>query len=82
MQYPSFGGTEGGLTGNRIKKAVVSPNNDEGITAYATTYYTRDAQGNVLAVYDHKYTEGLESPTDNAEFLLSEVPLYRSEEHV
>jgi RHS repeat-associated protein len=51
--------------GNRIKKTTE-------IKGYVTTtYYTRDAQGNVLAVYTN-------DQDGNNEFYLSEVPLYGS----
>jgi RHS repeat-associated protein len=59
--------------GNRIKKEV-SFYDDPEIWSRTTTYYTRDAQGNVLAVYDHK-----EGPQEKEnELVLSEVPLYGS----
>jgi RHS repeat-associated protein len=51
--------------GNRIKKTTE-------IKGYVTaTYYTRDAQGNVLAIY-------INDQDGNNEFYLSEVPLYGS----
>ena len=58
--------------GNRIKKEVYYYDDPE-IWSKSTTYYTRDAQGNVLAVYDHK-----EGPKEDEALVLSEVPLYGS----
>jgi len=51
--------------GNRISKTV------SGAGATETTYYVRDAQGNVLAVYKH--TDG-----ENAVYTWAEQPLYGS----
>jgi RHS repeat-associated protein len=52
---------------------VVAVLNEDEVTE--TTYYTRDAQGNVLAAYTYKNDTHAGTP---AEFLLSEVPLYGS----
>jgi photosystem II stability/assembly factor-like uncharacterized protein len=39
--------------GNRISKTVIYPNTIDGVKEL-TTYYVRDAQGNVMAVYENK----------------------------
>jgi len=57
-------------TGNRIMKKVT-----EAGQPTKTTYYSRDAQGNVMAVYTRKTTTG-GSPTDS--IFLSEQHIYGS----
>ena len=56
--------------GNRISKTVTNKNETNG-DKYVTTYYVRDPQGNVLAVYEHKRGE-----SGNGTFTLTEQHLY------
>ncbi|HRG29363.1 MAG TPA: RHS repeat-associated core domain-containing protein, partial [Chitinophagales bacterium] len=53
-------------TGNRISKTVIPVTGD-----VTTTYYVRDAQGNVMAVYTH-------TASDTATFVLTEQHIYGS----
>ena len=56
--------------GNRISKTVTNKNETNG-DKFVTTYYVRDPQGNVLAVYEHKHGD-----SDNGTFTLTEQHLY------
>ncbi|MCR5496803.1 MAG: RHS repeat-associated core domain-containing protein [Paludibacteraceae bacterium] len=56
--------------GQRIVKTVTNKNVTMG-DKFVTTYYVRDPQGNVLAVYEHKHGE-----SDNGTFTLTEQHLY------
>ena len=57
--------------GNRISKTVINKNVATDKEKSVTTYYVRDPQGNVLAVYEHKRGE-----SDNGAFTLAEQHLY------
>ncbi|MCR5496917.1 MAG: LysM peptidoglycan-binding domain-containing protein, partial [Paludibacteraceae bacterium] len=57
--------------GQRIAKKVTNKNTTDGTDKFVTTYYVRDPQGNVLAVYEHKHGE-----SDNGTFTLTEQHLY------
>ena len=57
--------------GNRISKTVTNKNTTDGTDKFVTTYYVRDPQGNVLAVYEHKHGD-----SDNGTFTLAEQHLY------
>ena len=56
--------------GQRIAKTVTNKNVTTG-DKFVTTYYVRDPQGNVLAVYEHKHGE-----SGNGTFTLAEQHLY------
>ena len=56
--------------GQRIVKTVTNKNVTMG-DKFVTTYYVRDPQGNVLAVYEHKHGE-----SGNGTFTLAEQHLY------
>ena len=56
--------------GQRIVKTVTNKNVTTG-DKFVTTYYVRDPQGNVLAVYEHKHGD-----SDNGTFTLTEQHLY------
>ncbi|MCR5496807.1 MAG: hypothetical protein K6F48_03115, partial [Paludibacteraceae bacterium] len=56
--------------GQRIAKTVTNKNVTMG-DKFVTTYYVRDPQGNVLAVYEHKHGD-----SDNGTFTLTEQHLY------
>ena len=56
--------------GQRIAKTVTNKNVTTG-DKFVTTYYVRDPQGNVLAVYEHKHGD-----SDNGTFTLTEQHLY------
>ena len=56
--------------GNRISKTVTNKNETNG-DKFVTTYYVRDPQGNVLAVYEHKHGD-----SGNGTFTLTEQHLY------
>ena len=56
--------------GQRIAKTVTNKNETNG-DKIVTTYYVRDPQGNVLAVYEHKHGD-----SDNGTFTLTEQHLY------
>ena len=58
-------------SGNRISKTTVK-NNPSPTDYPKTTYYLRDAQGNVMAVYEVKH------PTSTAQLFLTEHHLYGS----
>jgi len=49
----------------------LNKNTTDGTDKFVTTYYVRDPQGNVLAVYEHKRGE-----SDNGTFTLTEQHLY------
>ncbi|MCR5496800.1 MAG: hypothetical protein K6F48_03080 [Paludibacteraceae bacterium] len=49
----------------------LNKNTTDGTDKFVTTYYVRDPQGNVLAVYEHKHGE-----SDNGTFTLTEQHLY------
>ena len=57
--------------GQRIAKTVTNKNTTDGTDKFVTTYYVRDQQGNVLAVYEHKHGD-----SDNGTFTLAEQHLY------
>ena len=57
--------------GQRISKTVTNKNTTDGTDKFVTTYYVRDPQGNVLAVYVHKHGD-----SDNGTFTLTEQHLY------
>ena len=57
--------------GQRISKTVTNKNTTDGTDKFVTTYYVRDPQGNVLAVYEHKHGD-----SDNGTFTLAEQHLY------
>ncbi len=59
--------------GQRIAKTVTNKNTTDGTDKFVTTYYVRDPQGNVLAVYEHKHGD-----SDNGTFTLAEQHLYGS----
>ena len=54
--------------GNRISKTVINKNVATDKEKSVTTYYVRDPQGNVLAVYEHKRGE-----SGNGTFTLTPV---------
>jgi RHS repeat-associated protein len=56
-------------TGNRISKLVIPPSGEQGVT----TWYTRDAQGNVMSVY-----EAGKSSVNNGHLSQTELHLYGS----
>ena len=56
--------------GQRISKTVTNKNVTTG-DKFVTTYYVRNPQGNVLAVYEHKHGD-----SDNGTFTLTEQHLY------
>ena len=56
--------------GQRISKTVTNKNETNG-DKFVTTYYVRDPQGSVLAVYEHKHGD-----SDNGTFTLAEQHLY------
>ena len=56
--------------GQRIAKTVTNKNVTMG-DKFVTTYYVRDPQGNVLAVYEHQHGD-----SDNGTFTLAEQHLY------
>ena len=56
--------------GQRIAKTVTNKNVTTG-DKFVTTYYVRDPQGNVLAVYEHMHGD-----SDNGTFTLAEQHLY------
>ena len=56
--------------GQRIAKTVTNKNVTTG-DKFVTTYYVRDPQGNVMAVYEHKHGD-----SDNGTFTLAEQHLY------
>ena len=58
------------VMGNRISKTVINKKETEN-DKYVTTYYVRDPQGNVLAVYERKRGE-----TGDGTFTLTEQHLY------
>lgn len=58
------------ITDLYISKKVTNKNVTTG-DKFVTTYYVRDPQGNVLAVYEHKHGE-----SDNGTFTLAEQHLY------
>jgi hypothetical protein len=65
-------------TGNRLSK-IVKPRNGSGILTesnWTYTYYTRDAQGNVMAVYDRKLS--LQGGTVKDKYTLKEHDIYGS----
>ena len=49
----------------------LNKNTTDGTDKFVTTYYVRDPQGNVLAVYEHKHGD-----SDNGTFTLAEQHLY------
>ena len=57
--------------GQRIAKTVTNKNTIDGTDKFVTTYYVRDPQGNVLAVYEHKHGD-----SGNGTFTLTEQHLY------
>ena len=57
--------------GQRISRTVTNKNTTDGTDKFVTTYYVRDPQGNVLAVYEHKHGD-----SDNGAFTLTEQHLY------
>ena len=57
--------------GQRIAKTVTNKNTTDGTDKFVTTYYVRDPQGIVLAVYEHKHGD-----SDNGTFTLTEQHLY------
>ena len=57
--------------GQRIAKTVTNKDTTDGTDKFVTTYYVRDPQGNVLAVYEHKRGE-----SGNGTFTLTEQHLY------
>ena len=57
--------------GQRIAKTVTNKNTTDGTDKFVTTYYVRDPQGNVLAVYEHKHGD-----SGNGTFTLTEQHLY------
>ena len=57
--------------GQRISKTVTNKNTTDGTDKFVTTYYVRDPQGNVLAVYEHKHGD-----SGNGTFTLTEQHLY------
>ena len=57
--------------GNRISKTVINKNPTIDNDKYVTTYYMRDPQGNVLAVYERQRGE-----TGDGIFTLTEQHLY------
>ncbi|MCQ2209920.1 MAG: hypothetical protein MJZ34_06475 [Paludibacteraceae bacterium] len=57
--------------GNRISKTVINKNMATDKEKSVTTYYVRDPQGKVLAVYEHKRGE-----SGNGTFTLTEQHLY------
>ena len=57
--------------GQRIAKTVTNKNTTDGTDKFVTTYYVRDPQGNVLAVYEHKRGD-----SGNGTFTLAEQHLY------
>lgn len=59
------------ITDLYISKKVTNKNTTDGTDKFVTTYYVRDPQGNVLAVYEHKHGE-----SDNGTFTLTEQHLY------
>ena len=50
---------------------ALNKNTTDGTDKFVTTYYVRDPQGNVLAVYEHKHGD-----SDNGTFTLTEQHLY------
>ena len=60
--------------GNRISKTVINKNVATDKEKSVTTYYVRDPQGNVLAVYEHKHGD-----SDNGTFTLTEQHLQSGE---
>lgn len=58
--------------GNRVKKKVQPANTD----TYIETFYVRDAQGNIMAVYDKEYNDITEG--NEMVLTLKERPLYGS----
>ena len=59
------------ITDLYISKKVTNKNTTDGTDKFVTTYYVRDPQGNVLAVYEHKHGD-----SDNGTFTLTEQHLY------
>ncbi len=59
------------ITDLYISKKVTNKNTTDGTDKFVTTYYVRDPQGNVLAVYEHKHGD-----SDNGTFTLAEQHLY------
>ena len=57
--------------GQRIATKVTNKNPPDGTDKFVTTYYMRDPQGNVLAVYEHKHGD-----SGNGTFTLTEQHLY------
>ena len=57
--------------GQRIAKTVTNKNTTDGTDKFVTTYYVRDPQGNVLAVYEKK-----EDAAGAGQFQLKERHLY------
>ena len=57
--------------GNHISKTVTNKNMATDKEKSVTTYYVRNPQGNVLAVYEHKHGD-----SDNGTFTLTEQHLY------
>ena len=57
--------------GQRISKTVTNKNTTDGTDKFVTTYYVRDPQGNVLAVYKHKHGD-----SGNGTFTLAKQHLY------
>jgi RHS repeat-associated protein len=62
-------------SGNRIRKEVIASTTDP--TLNSTTYYVRDASGNVMAVYKRTNTS-LGSGNYTASYTLEEEPIYGS----
>ncbi|MBP5421253.1 MAG: hypothetical protein J6Y78_02295 [Paludibacteraceae bacterium] len=62
--------------GQRIAKTVTNKNVTMG-DKFVTTYYVRDPQGNVLAVYEHKHGD-----SDNGTFTLTEQHLQSGEKWI
>ena len=54
--------------GQRIAKTVTNKNTTDGTDKFVSTYYVRDPQGNVMAVYEHKRGE-----SGNGTFTLTPV---------
>lgn len=65
-------------SGNRIQKTVIPKTRfgEKTQEDWITTYYVRDAQGNVMAIYDRKLALKANVVLDS--FLLKETPVYGS----
>ncbi|PCJ89992.1 MAG: hypothetical protein COA57_00120 [Flavobacteriales bacterium] len=64
--------------GNRVVKEVTDPSANDPVVTITTTYYVRDASGNIMAIYE-RTNEKIAAPIYRAIFKLKELPIYGSD---